>query len=59
MVARREDLKRRMVENAARLLVLTRDLQADLQSREANEADAKRLDEIAKLARTVRDQMRQ
>lgn len=48
-----------MVENAARLLVLTRDLQADLQSREANEADAKRLDEIAKLARTVRDQMRQ
>lgn len=59
MVARREDLKKHMVDNAARLLMLARDLQADLQSREPTEADAKRLEEIAKLARTVRDQMRQ
>lgn len=59
MVARREEMKRRMVDGAARLLLLTRDLQTDLQSREATDADAKRLDEIAKLARSVRDQMRQ
>lgn len=59
MVARREEVKKRMSENAARLLSLTRGLQADLQSRPANEADGKRLDEIAKLARSVRDQMRQ
>ncbi len=59
LVARREDLKKRMVENAARLLTLTHDLQTDLQSREATEADARRLDDIAKLARTIRDQMRQ
>ncbi|MGI4757787.1 MAG: hypothetical protein ACRYGF_13160 [Janthinobacterium lividum] len=48
-----------MVDNTARLLLLTRDLQADLQGREPTEADARRLDEIAKLARTVRDEMRQ
>ncbi len=59
MVSRREDLKRRMTENAARLLTLTHDLQAELEHREPTEADGKRLDEIAKLARTVRDQMRQ
>lgn len=59
MVARREEAKRRMVDSAARLLMLTQDLQTDLQSRAPNEADAKRLDEIAKLARSVRDQMRQ
>lgn len=59
MVARRDDLKRRMTENAARLLVLTRALETDLQGREATQEDAKRLDEIAKLAHTVREQMRQ
>lgn len=59
MVARREDMKKRMVDNAARLLTMTRDLQTDLQSREPVAADAKRLDDIAKLARSVRDQMRQ
>ncbi len=59
IVARRDDLKKRMTDNATRLLALTRALQSDLQGREATEEDAKRLDEIAKLAHTVRDQMRQ
>ena len=59
LVARREDLKKHMVDNAARLLMLTHDLQTELQSRPPTESDGKRLDEIAKLARTVRDQMRQ
>ena len=59
LIARREEAKKRMSENASRLLTLTRSLQADLQGREATEEDAKRLDEIAKLAHTVRDQMRQ
>ncbi|MGI4852559.1 MAG: hypothetical protein ACRYF4_00770 [Janthinobacterium lividum] len=59
MIARREERKKRMVDNADRLLMMTRDLQTELQSREANPADAKRLDDIAKLARSVRDQMRQ
>lgn len=59
MTARREELHRRMVDNAARLVALTRELQEDVHLHEANEADAKRLDDISKLARAVRDQMRQ
>ncbi len=57
--ARRDEAKKRMSQNAARLLQLTAQLQADLQRGEATEADSKRLDEIAKLAHAVRDQMRQ
>lgn len=58
-VARREELHRKMLENATRLLSLTRELQDDLHQHEANDADAKRLDDIGRLARMVRDQMRQ
>lgn len=59
LVARREELKRRMVDTAARILMLTHDLETELETREPVEADAKRLDEIAKLARAVRDGMKQ
>jgi len=56
--ARKLDRKRRMVDNANRLLALTQQLRADLQGREATPEDQKRLDEIARLARQVKDQMR-
>ena len=59
MVSRREEMKRRMVDNASRLLEMSRQLDADLQGHEPTQADARRLDDIAKLARAVRDQMRQ
>ena len=57
--ARRDDMKRRMEQNATRLLQLTAELRNDLQTREPTEADGKRLDEIAKLAHSVREQMKQ
>lgn len=57
--ARRDDIKKRMEENATRLLRLTAELRNDLQTREPTEADSKRLDEIAKLAHAVREQMKQ
>ena len=63
MIHRREDArklerKKRMVDNANRLLELTQQLRAELAAREATPEDARRLDEIARLARAVRDQMR-
>ena len=63
MIHRREDArklerKKRMVDNANRLLQLTEQLRAELAAREATPEDAKRLDEIARLARAVKDQMR-
>jgi hypothetical protein len=57
--ARKLDRKKRMVDSANRLLELTQQLRVELQNREAGAADSKRLDEIAKLARTVKDQMRE
>lgn len=57
--SRKLDRKRRMVDTANRLLALTKQLQDDLQGREATPEDGKRLDEIARLARQVKDQMRQ
>ena len=57
--ARKVDRKRRMVDTANRLLVLTKQLQNDLKGREPGPDDEKRLDEIARLARQVKDQMRQ
>ena len=59
MISRRDEMRRRMVENATRIVALTRQLQTELQSREPTADDSKRLDEIAKLARNVRYQMRQ
>ena len=59
MTARRTELKKHMSDNADRLLHLTRELEADLQQHEPTPADAKRLDEIAKLAHAVREQMKQ
>ena len=57
--ARRDEIKKRMEQNATRLLQLTAELRNDLQTREATEADGKRLDEIARLAHAVREQMKQ
>jgi hypothetical protein len=57
--ARRDEIKKRMEQNATRLLQLTAELRNDLQTREPTEADSKRLDEIAKLAHAVREQMKQ
>ena len=57
--ARKLDRKRRMVDTANRLLALTKQLQDDLKGRAATPEDEKRLDEIARLARQVKDQMRQ
>ena len=59
LLARRDDAKRRMTVNAARLLDLTQQLHTDLQTHEPTADDSRRLDEIAKLARAVRDGMRQ
>ncbi|MEK6396639.1 MAG: hypothetical protein V4734_01005 [Terriglobus sp.] len=56
--ARKLDRKKRMVDSANRLLVLSQQLQADLKGREATPEDQRKLDEIAKLARQVKDQMR-
>ncbi len=56
--ARKMERKKRMVDSANRLLVLSRQLQADLRGREATPEDQRKLDEIAKLARQVKDQMR-
>lgn len=56
--ARKVERKKRMVDTANRLLVLTEQLQTDLRGREATPDDQKRLDEIARLARVVKDQMR-
>lgn len=56
--ARKLERKKRMVDSANRLLVLSQQLQADLKGREATPDDQKKLDEIAKLARQVKDQMR-
>lgn len=55
---RKLERKKRMVDSANRLLALTQQLRADLQGREATPEDQKRLDEIARLARQVKDQMR-
>ena len=57
--ARRDEIKKHMEQNATRLLLLSAELRADLQTREPTEADARRLEEIAKLAHTVREQMKQ
>ena len=57
--ARKVERKKRMVDSANRLLELTQQLRAELATREATPADEKRLDEIAKLARSVKDQMRE
>ena len=57
--AHRDEIKKRMEQNATRLMLLTAELRSDLQTREPTEADAKRLDEIVKLARAVREQMKQ
>lgn len=57
--ARRDDMKKRMEQNATRLLRLTAELRNDLQTREPTQDDGKRLDEIAKLAHAVREQMKQ
>ncbi|SEB38460.1 hypothetical protein [Terriglobus roseus] len=56
--ARKLERKKRMVDSANRLLQLTQQLKTELATREATADDAKRLDEIAKLARLVKDQMR-
>jgi hypothetical protein len=56
--ARKLERKKRMVDSANRLLQLTQQLRAELATREATPDDAKRLDEIARLARLVKDQMR-
>ena len=56
--ARKLDRKRRMVDSANRLLALSQQLQADLKGREATLDDQKKLDEITRLARQVKDQMR-
>ncbi len=56
--ARKLERKKRMVDSANRLLALTQQLRVELATREATPEDAKRLDEIARLARTVKDQMR-
>lgn len=56
--ARKLDRKKRMVDSANRLLLLSQQLQADLKGREFTPDDQKKLDEIAKLARQVKDQMR-
>ncbi|AFL88283.1 hypothetical protein Terro_2363 [Terriglobus roseus DSM 18391] len=56
--ARKLERKRRMVDSANRLLELTEQLRAQLATREATPEDAKRLDDIARLARSVKDQMR-
>jgi hypothetical protein len=55
---RKMERKKRMVDSANRLLVLSQQLQADLKGREATPEDQKKLDEIARLARQVKDQMR-
>lgn len=59
MLSRRDENYRHMQENAARLVVLTHDLQESIRMHGPEAADAKRLDEIAKLSRAVRDGMRQ
>ncbi len=58
-IARKMERRRRMVDDANRLLALTRQFQSDVGGHsELTEADLKRLDEIARLARSVKDQMR-
>jgi hypothetical protein len=57
--ARKVDRKKRMVDNANRLLELSRQYQADLNAGVSSPEDDRRLEEIAKLARAVKDQMRQ
>ncbi len=59
LVARRDAVKQRMMNDAAKLLAMSKQLDEELQGHEPTQADLKRLDEIAKLARSVRDQMRQ
>ena len=58
-LARRQDAHNRMVDNATKLLALTRELQESIRLHEPTAGDARSLDDIAKLARTVRDGMRQ
>lgn len=58
-VARRQEAHNRMVDNANRLLMLTRELQESVHLHEPTASDARSLDDIAKLARAVRDGMRQ
>ena len=58
-VARRQEAHRRMLENATKLLALTRELQESVRQHEPTAAEARSLDDIAKLARAVRDGMRQ
>jgi hypothetical protein len=55
--ARRNDQRKRLVDNANRLVDMTRQLRRELQTRPANAEDEKRLDEISRLARSVKDQM--
>ncbi len=61
-VAKREaflksEQHKHMLENTNRLLLLTQQFQAETHGRQLTAADGKRLDEIAKLAHTVRQQM--
>jgi len=56
--ARKIQRKKRMVDSANRLLELTQQLQASLREHAPNAEDEKRLEEIARLARRVKDQMR-
>ena len=58
-VARRQEAHNRMLDNATKLLALTRELQESVRLHELTAGDARSLDDIAKLARAVRDQMRQ
>jgi hypothetical protein len=62
MLARREEARKierhkRMVDSANRLLQMTQQFQADVKDRPLTPDDERRLDEIAKLARSVKDQM--
>jgi hypothetical protein len=56
--ARKLERKKRMVDTANRLLELTQQLHAQVERGVSTPEDAKRLDDIAKLARSVKDQMR-
>ena len=58
-LARKVERKRRMVDAANRLVALTEQFQRDTAGHAAlSDVDLKRLDDIAKLARAVKDLMR-
>ncbi len=58
-LARRQEAHKRMLDNATRLLALTREFQQNIRLHDLGAEDGRSLDDIAKLARTLRDQMRQ